>query len=232
MAGGVTSNSVRALAVLVAVWLALAAAVAVGSWQHAKGPENERPQERGTAAGLTTYGVPSAGFTIAVPESWQAFTADEVFADSEALDRLTRENPELAQFRDALADPRSPIKLIAADPDVRSGFAANVNVIAQKVPDGYSFEDFARANEAEIRSIAGGAGDLKREIVELPVGRAQRLAYHTQFTMNGQDRSFAMLQYGLVANGRSYILTYTTLREFADEYENDFERSARSFGLG
>jgi hypothetical protein len=50
--------------------------------------------------------------------------------------------------------------------------------------------------------------------------------------MSGQVRSFALLQYGLVANGRSYILTYTTLRELADDYEDDFERSARSFRSG
>jgi len=227
MAGGVTWNLPRLLAVVAA----LAVALVFAAGRFTGEPENERPQERGTAAGLTTYAVPSAGFTIAVPESWHSFTADEVFGDSEALDRLTRENPGLAQFRDAFADPRSPIKLIAADPHVRGGFATNVNVIAQKAPDGYSFEDFARASEAEIESIAGEAGDLKREIVELPAGRAQRLAYNTQFTMNGRVRSFALLQYGLVANGRSYILTYTTLRELADEYESDFERSARSFAV-
>jgi hypothetical protein len=227
MAGGVTSNLPRLLAVVAA----LAVALVFASGRFSGEPENQRPQERGTAAGFTTYEVPSAGFTIAVPASWHAFTADEVFGDSEALDRITRENPDLAQFRDALADPRSPIKLIAADPDVRSGFATNVNVIAQDAPDGYSFEDFARASEAEIQSIAGQAGDLKREIVELPAGRAQRLAYHTEYTMDGQARSFALLQYGFVANGRSYILTYTTVRELAGEYEDDFERSARSFAV-
>lgn len=45
-------------------------------------------------------------------------------------------------------------------------------------------------------------------------------------------RSVATFQYGLVANGWTYVLTYTTLPEFAAEYEADFERSARSFQTG
>jgi hypothetical protein len=42
-------------------------------------------------------------------------------------------------------------------------------------------------------------------------------------------RSVATLQYGIVANGWAYVLTYTTLPELEAEYEVDFVRSAMSF---
>jgi hypothetical protein len=228
MAGGVTSNALR--------WFFVAAAAAVALWigmgKIVAGPANERPEARGTVAGFTTYAVPSADFSIAVPQSWRTFTAEEVFGDSQALDQLMRENPEFQQFRDAFTDPRSPMKLVAVDSSVRGEFATNVNVIAQEVSDDFSFEDFVRESAAEIRTIAGMAGDLQTKVVDLPAGRAQRLTYQGQFTMNGQKRSISTLQYGLVADGWTYVITYTTLPEYADEYRNDFERSAHSFAAG
>lgn len=173
MAGGVTSNLVRAIAVAAAV----AVAVAIGTGRMTRGPENERPQERGTVAGFTTYAVPSAKFTVAVPESWRTFTADEVFGEGEDLDRLARENPEFAPYFDALGDSRSPMKLIAVDPRVRGGFATNANVIAQDAPDDFSFEDFVRESQAEIETIAWNARDFKSNVVQLPAGAAQRLRF-------------------------------------------------------
>jgi hypothetical protein len=225
MAGGVTSNFVRALAVLAAVGIA----VAIGTGRIARGPENERPEKRETVAGFTTYAVPSAEFSIAVSESWRTFTAEEVFADSAGLDEFIRENPDLAPYRDMLSDPRSPVKLIAADPNIRGNFATTMNVIVNDAPDGYSFDDFVRDSEPQIKSLAGMARDVKSEVVELPAGKAQRLSFDGHITLGGQERSIATLQYGLVANGRAYILTYTTLPEFEADYRDDFERSAQSF---
>jgi hypothetical protein len=228
MAGGVTSNALRWFFVLVAA----TAALWIGMSRIVAGPANERPEARGTVAGFTSYAVPSAEFSIAVPQSWRTFTAEEIFGDSDAVDRLMRENPEFQQFRDAFTDPRSPMKLIAVDPKVRGQFATNVNVIAQEVSDDFSFEDFVRESAAEIRTIAGMASDLQTKVVDLPAGRAQRLSYEGHFTLNGQERAIATLQYGLVGNGWTYVITYTTLPEYADEYRNDFERSAQSFATG
>jgi hypothetical protein len=225
MAGGVTSNSLR--------WFFVAVAAAVSLWigmsRIAAGPANERPEARGTVAGFTTYEVSSANFSIAVPQSWRTFTAEETFGDSDALDQLERENPEFAQYRDALSNPRSPMKLVAVDPNVRGGFATNANVIAQKVPGDFSFEDFARQSEAEIRELADMSTGMQSKVVELPAGRAQRLSYQASFTLNGRERSISTLQYGLVADGWMYVITYTTLPELADEYRNDFERSVSLF---
>ena len=224
MAGVVSSHALR--------WFLVAVGAAAALWigmDRIASSANESPEERGTAAGFTTYAVPSANFSIAVPQSWRTFKADEVFADGEALDELERENPEFAQYRDALSDPRSPMKLVALDPKVRGGFATNVNVVAQDVPDDFTFEDFAQANEAELRTLSGVTAGLESDEVNLPAGRAQRLTYQARFTFSGQERSITTLQYGLVVDGWAYVITYTALPEYADEYRDDFERSASSF---
>jgi hypothetical protein len=232
MAAGVSPNLARTLAFGMTILLAITGAVYYGSWRHARGPANQDPEQLATIDGFTTYAVPSAKFSMAVPQSWRTFTAEEAFADSGALDQLTRENPEFAQFRDVLSDPRSPMKLIAIDPNVRGGFATNANVIAQDVPDDFSFEDFVRESEAELRALEGMTTGLQSKTVDLRAGKAQRLTYEGHFTFSGQERSIATLQYGLVADGWTYVITFTTLPEFADEYENDFERSIGSFSTG
>jgi hypothetical protein len=221
-------RNVRAIAIGAAIWLALAGAVAVGSWQHARGPENERPQARETVAGFTTYAVPSAGFTIAVPETWRTFTADEVFEDRAELEEFARQNPDLGPFAEVLGDRRSPMKLIAADPNLSDGLATNMNVVVQNLPEGVSFEALVRNTETEIRSI-GLTRDVESETVRLPAGSAQRLSYKARFVYGGTPHLASVLQYALVANGRGYVLTYTTLPELEGDYRDDFERSARSF---
>jgi hypothetical protein len=228
MAGRVSRN-LRAIAIGGVIWLGFAAAVAVGSWQHAKGPVNERPQPLATIAGFTTYAVPSAKFTIAVPAAWRVFTAEEVLRDAYGTDKVKRENPELAVYLDVLDDPRSPVKLVAGDATPREGFTVMAIVIAQAVPPGYSLADLIRESESEIGNMPAQVGDLQSDLVKLPAGDAQRISYRARLNLNGAVTA-AVTQYGLVANGRAYVLTYTTLPEFAAEYEADFVRSAMSFG--
>src|ERR671914_1943069 len=114
MAAGVTSNPVRVLLVAVAV----AVSVWIGTGRIGGAPENERPQDRGTVAGFTTYAVPSANFSIAVPQSWRTFTVEEAFGDGNVVDDFMRENPEFEQYREVFSDPGSPMRLIAIDPDL------------------------------------------------------------------------------------------------------------------
>jgi hypothetical protein len=226
MAAGVNTNSVRLLAVGLSVLLG------VVFWVSRQGGQaNERPEARGTVAGFTTYAVPSADFSIAVPESWKTFTAEEVFAPDEALDEFVRENPSFAALRDTLSDPSSPVKLIAADPNVQRNFATNLNVVVNPAPSDFSLEDFATQTEAELKQFGFVSGDLRSETVHLPAGEAQRLSYSGEFNLNGQPSSLALIQYGLIEDGRTYVLTFTTLPELAEDYRDDFERSALSFAL-
>jgi hypothetical protein len=184
---------------------------------------NERPEARGTAAGFTTYAVPSAGFSVAVPDCWRVLTAADVFGeDGAAFDELARENPDLNRYRDVLTVPNSPVKLIGLDCDT----GTNVNVIASDVPTDLSFEAFVARSAADIADIEEKAARFTKEVMTLPAGKALRLSYTGQIGGNTQPKT--TLQYGLLANGKAYFLTYTTGAELAADYEQAFEQSARS----
>jgi hypothetical protein len=191
---------------------------------------NEPPQRVGTIAGFTRYSVPSAGFSLAVPKSWRAMTADQAFGPRrKALDRLIDENPELAQFRDLFQRPDSPIKLVAVHPEPNTARATSVNVLVMKAPGNGSFEDFIHASEGDLDQIKRQTRGFERTVVSLPAGKAQRISYLASYRFSGQVLLVETVQYGLVARGRSFILTYATPEGLADEHADDFERSARSF---
>ena len=187
-------------------------------------PANQRPQAQGTAAGFTTYAVPPAGFRVAVPECWRVLTAADVFGDDGAgFDELARGKPDFARYREVLTAPNSPVKLIGLDCDTPT----NLNVIATDVPNDLSFEDFVARSATDFADIERKAASFTREVVTLPVGTALRLSYTSREDGDAQAKS--TLQYGLVAKGKAYFLTYTTGANRAAEYEQAFERSARSF---
>jgi hypothetical protein len=185
---------------------------------------NERPEDRGTAGGFTTYAVPSAEFSVALPECWRVLTAADVFGEEGAgFDELARDDPDLARYRDVFTAPNSPLKLIGIDCDT----GTNLNIIASDVPGDLSFEAFVAQSAADLAEIERNAARFERTVMTLPAGKALRLSYHSPARGNTQAR--ATLQYGLLANGKAYFLTYTTGANRAAEYKQAFERSARSF---
>jgi hypothetical protein len=185
-------------------------------------PANQRPLAQETAAGFTTYAVPSAGFRVAVPRCWRVLSAADVFGDDGAgFDELARGEPDFARYRDILTAPNSPVKLIGVDCDTPT----NLNIIASDVGD-LSFEAFVAQSAVDIAEIERNAAQFERTVMKLPAGKALRLSYASPARGNTQAK--ATLQYGLLANGKAYFLTYTTGAELAAEYEHTFERSVRS----
>jgi hypothetical protein len=72
---------------------------------------------------------------------------------------------------------------------------------------------------------------VNTEELQLPAGKALRADYRIRFVLNGRKRTVSTTQYGLLLQGRSYVLTYTTLPSVRDEYLDWFKLSAESFEL-
>ena len=186
--------------------------------------EVDRPQQTGAADGMAAYEVEGGGFTISVPEDWKAANIDEIL-DEGALEDLRAENPELARQVEQFAQPGSPVKFVALDPDVQDDFATNANVYVEEVPAGVTRDQYFDAN---LDNITEAFGDPEQERVTLPGGEALRLAYEQDATA---DRPLAIVQYLLFENGTGYVITYTTLPDRSDEYAETFDASARTFAL-
>ena len=187
-------------------------------------PEAAQPQQTGEVSGLAAYEVESGGFTISVPQEWKTANIDEVI-DQGALDEIRKEDPELADQIEPIAQPGSPVKFVAIDPDVQDDFATNANVYVEEVPEGVTREQYF---DATLQQVTEALGAPEQEHVTLPAGEALRLSYEQEIA---SGRNIAILQYILFENGTGYVITYTTLPDRSSEYAETFESSARTFAL-
>ena len=176
----------------------------------------------GAAERFERHAVPGQRMSVAVPASW--ITVDTSLPPS-TIARLGRENPKLAPYLAQLSGPGSAAKLLALDPAVRDGFAANVNVIAAPNPP-VTFTQYRRAIVSEIQSLLGSTAVGHRE-VRIDGVRGVRLSYPFRLTV-GRPYTVSTLQYAFPRRGASVVVTYTTLPRHKARYAPTFARSASS----
>jgi len=177
--------------------------------------------------GLTRYEISSGRFSISVPETWHATTSSQM--QKASFKRFADQNPAFAAYANAVAKKNSPFKFFAYDPVVRKRFATNLNVIVTPVPEGVTPEKYKRSALAEAKAIADSR--LHSSEVDLPAGKALRIEYRFRLRLNSRRQGVATTQYALLLNGKSYVLTYTTLPALRSDYANWFRLSAESFHL-
>ena len=197
------------------------------------GGDGDGDQARKVASdgATSTYEVRSAHLSVAVPKDWETLTADEALS-ADAWDAFVSNNPDFAPYRDVITKSNSPVKFIAVAPKDDSGFGTNLNIIVSPVPGDVGFDEYAKANVQQLQatgSVVGGAVD--DQVVTLPAGRAQKVSYRLSVTAAGKRRTVQTLQYALLVNGKSYVLTFTTLPGQEDLWAAAFRRSAESFRL-
>jgi hypothetical protein len=184
----------------------------------------------GTSNGQTSYNVASEGFAVAAPESWRAISVDQLTNNGE-LEAMFKETPALERYAEAFRGPNSPLKFFAMDPNIRNAFATNLNITVEELPAGMTLDGYEQASRSQLQTLTNIVGEFGSERVELPAGQALRLTYQLKLTASGRLRTASTLQYIFVGGGVAYVLTYTTLPEFASDYEDEFAESARSFRL-
>jgi hypothetical protein len=177
----------------------------------------------------TVYELSEPSFSLGVPKSWTAITRDEL-NETGALERFAKDNPAVAPVLEGVLQPGSPVKFFALDPAVERGFATNVNVVVQDVPDDLELSDLAESSAAELRSL-GVVEGLRTTEVSLPAGTAVKITFRLRARYGAASRTVATLQYAFVDDGQSYVVTYSTLPELESRYAPAFEESARSFNL-
>lgn len=174
------------------------------------------------ADGFRRHVVPGEGISLAVPATW---VATDQGVSPAVVERLARENPKLAPFLRGLGGPSSPIRFFALDPNVRDGFATNVNVVVVPVSAAMTFAQYRQALVAELRSAV--ASRIDQAVVSISGARALRLRYHLRLTF-GRTITVQTLQYAFLRPGQSVVVTFTALPRFASAYAGTFRRSAAS----
>jgi len=183
--------------------------------------------------GWSEYAVPENGFALSVPTTWQRLPVknQELVA---ALQTIRGSNPELAQQLGANAETllASGVKFWAFDLNAetqQAGFATNVTVTRQALPNPVSFETFVSINLNQLNALTTRNSDIVNDRVTIAGQPAERVRY--LLALNPEDGApitAAITQY-LVVNGRSaYVITFATRTDLSEKYRAVFEQSAAS----
>ena len=175
---------------------------------------------------LHTYSIPGYGISVGLPSTWKSVNYRQILKPG-VLQALARDNPDLAGSFAAMAQPNSPIKFFAYDPQVANGFATNVNLVVVPLRARLSFLEYSRRLVSELRSVSSVSG-LHSTTVHLPAGQAARVSYRLDVTVRSRKITVLTLQYAFLRGGRSVVFTYTTLPASSRFYKGVFATSAQS----
>jgi hypothetical protein len=179
-------------------------------------------------AGFTVRAVKDQGFSVALPKKWRSLDAHEALS-SGSMKSFEKANPQLAAQIQALAQPNSPLKLLAIGPR-GNGFVTNLNVIVTRIPSKLGFDEWTSTEVAEIQKVSTVKG-LKQEKTQLQPGQALHLGYRASFNRAGGSFEVFVHQWMLKDKGVLYILTFTTSPAQEPKQRKTFDDSAHSFRL-
>ncbi len=177
--------------------------------------------------------IADQGFSVAVPESWQALSADAL-AESGALDEILEANPDAAgpieQARSAIMGGQLALfALDAASDSVATGFTANVNAINVGPVTG-SAQEAADAVAAEIEAQVPITGEVVAATVTLPAGEAALIRYDwSVVNADGEPTNVSVTQYAIIGQNSGYVLSMSAAADDAAGYEDIFREIAESF---
>jgi hypothetical protein len=187
------------------------------------------------AAGLTTPGgftvrtVRDDGFAVALPRAWRSLNAKQALA-SDTLKKFEKSNPDLTNQVQTLAQPDSPLKLLAVGPIAKDGFLTNVNVIVTQLPSDLDFDEWSKTELAQIEKVPA-VKEVEHEVTELPPGDTLHLTYNASFNRASGPFEVVVNQWMVKKDDFLYILTYTTSPSQEAKLRQTFDDSAHTFEL-
>lgn len=181
--------------------------------------------------GWNEYPVPESGFAISVPTTWQRLPIkpQELAA---TLQTVRQSNPELANSlgSGAQALMQNGVKFWAFDltPETeKAGFATNLTVTRQTLPDTVSFDTFVAINLNQLNTLSTRNSDVVNERATIAGQPAQQVRYLLALNGDGGTAFTAAITQYLVMNGRNaFVLTYSTRTDLAPKYRPIFAQSA------
>lgn len=184
--------------------------------------------------GWSEYAMPENGFALSVPTVWQRLPVKAQELDA-ALQTIRTSNPELARVLGDSAPTllQNGVKFWAFDLNEetqQSGFATNITVTRQILPNPVSFDTFLSINLNQLNALTTRNSDIVNERTSLAGQPAERVRYLLTFNTDSEAPLTASITQYLVLNGRNaYVLTYATRTDLIEKYSGIFDQSASSF---
>jgi hypothetical protein len=173
------------------------------------GTAQASPSAPGTPDGYQVFADQAAGFSVAVPNSWQS--VDPTSPDAAAaFQQIQQVNPNFRNGPNLANLLANDVKFLAVEPGTQTSVAANINVIVKPAP-GFVDSDLSqiqRGLPGEYAKI--GATLLGITTVTLDGHQALKVSGHLPInTPAGNTIVASQVQYILGGNNFIYVITLT-----------------------
>jgi hypothetical protein len=183
--------------------------------------------------GWSEYQDTDNGFAISVPTTWQRLPVKPAELTA-ALATVRQTDPELADTLGANGQNfmQNGVKFWAFDLSAetqQAGFATNVTVTRQTLPNAVSFDSFVAINLNQLNALTTRNSDIINDRVSIAGLPAERVRYLLALNQEaGAPITAAMTQYLVLNGAHAYVLTYATRTDSIQTYQLLFDQSAAS----
>jgi hypothetical protein len=118
---------------------------------------------------------------------------------------------------------------VALDPEIRQGFATNLLVGVEDLPDGMKLDDYERATRMQINALGDPEGKIEVGEAALPAGEAPRCPTGRRSPSGARKASSRRGTTTSWTRDKGYVITLTTLPSLLDACADSFVRSADTF---
>jgi hypothetical protein len=179
-------------------------------------------------AGWKRISVSSAGFSLDFPNSWDSVDLSSTDIDT-MVANLVKRDKRWESMAGGLKDGyASGLKLVALDSSSqvgKSGIPVTMNVLVRT--RSITLSNFAAENFNQLKQ----SGMISNEPIvdSVLLGNLQAKRFRYAFVFNGISNN--MLQYDLVENGKTYVLTFGSDESLSRDLQPTFEAIASTFRL-
>jgi hypothetical protein len=194
------------------------------------------PTEAPLEEGWTRHVQVEDGFSIALAPYWDEIDLDPSLLE-DTLEFLKESNPKMGKLlsKQVTSLVASGVKFWAIDQVSNveiTGFATNLNIIAQPLPNATSLDEFVTETISQLDQIKQMlAGRVTHQRVTLSSGDAEKIVYHMRISVPGVSEAIqtTTTQYVVVDGTKAYILTFSALDAESDKYTSTFAKMAKTF---
>lgn len=175
------------------------------------------------ANGDILYELPAEGFSIALPEAWQAVDLDKMFL-AETLEAMGEQNESLKslftnEFFQNLAAAGIKFYAINLSPEsVQGTIPATINIIRQDLPFEATLDVYTDLNVSQLDQFFELTSEIQQERMMLGEAEAMKLSYTANIVDPlGRSIEAANTQYLLVDGSLAYVVTLAMPVDLTDQ---------------
>jgi len=191
---------------------------------------NPKPDPAPASHSWPLHEVAEEGFSIRVPPEWQLITQSPQEFES-MVESVEAKNPQMAAIlKSARSQLGANVKFNAIEPaSAATGFATNVNVIVERLPQPLTRAQFLEGTLEQIRKLPQ-AKPVAHKPVTTEAGEADMLTWGVTLRLrNGQTVSTSITQYLFLRDQTGTVVTFTTTDDRASTESATSEEIGKSF---